>query len=210
MRRVLGYALAIICLVNVWGCANTQPTHFYLLRAMETSSITSALETKQAGLSLGLGPIRVPKYLERPQIVTRISPHEINLAEFHKWGAPLKENVSQVLEENLSELLVTDKIITYPWNRSKLPGYQLALDIIQFDGTKNQEAIFKVRWALAKGEATNILYKKTSQFSEVTRGSDYEALVEAMSRMLVTFSQEIADAINAIYPAPVKLSSPNE
>ncbi len=207
-RKNLGFLVMLISLSHVWGCATTQPTHFYLMRAMGPSASASMLETKLQGVSLGLGPIRVPKYLERPQIVTRLSPHEIHLAEFHKWGAPLKENVSHVLEENLSELLDTDKIIIYPWNRSKLPDYQLSVDIIQFDGTRNQEAVLKVRWALAKGEKTIIFHKKTSQFSEVPRGGDYEALVEAMSRMLAAFSQEIADVLSARSTPTLKMSKP--
>lgn len=202
MRRILGCCLAIICLLNVWGCGNTQPTHFYLLRAMDSSLSHVALETKESGISLGLGPISIPKYLARPQIVTRVSSHEIDLAEFHKWAAPLKENVSHVLEENLSTLLRTEGVVSYPWNRGNLPDYQLALDIIQLDGTNNQEAILKVRWKLIKGKS--VIQKKTSQFSEVLPGPDYEDLVEAMSRMLAAFSQEIADVLNVRSPSSLK------
>ncbi len=198
IRKFQVYWVVTVCLVNLWGCGTTDPTHFYLLRATEAPLSASMGDAGQSGMSLGLGPIRIPKYLERPQIVTRVSPHEIDLAEFHKWGSPLKENVSHVLEENLSELLNTEKIVTYPWNRSKMPDYQLSLDIIQFDGMNNQEAVLKVRWALAKGERKAVFYKKTSQFSEVPRGADYEALVEAMSRMLAAFSQEVADIMNGI------------
>ena len=200
MRPILGCCLVIICMMNISGCANTQPTHFYLLRAMETNESPSMDETKNSALSLGLGPISLPKYLERPQIVTRISSHEIDLAEFHKWGAPLKDNLSNVLHENLSRLLSTNRIVAYPWNRSHLPAYQLSLEVMQFDGTKNQEAILSVRWRLAGDDGKRMLQEKTSQFSEIIQGSDYEDLVEAMSRMLATFSQEIADAINARSP----------
>lgn len=201
MKNVLGYCLGIICLLNIWGCANSQPTHFYLLRAMDTSSSGGSLEIGQLGVSLGLGPISLPKYLDRPQIVTRVSSHEIDLAEFHKWAAPLKENIGHVLQENLSVLLTTDGIVSYPWNRSTSPDYQLSLDIIQLDGTKNQVAEFKVRWTLTREDGKHVVQKKTSQFSEVIRGPDYEDLVEAMSRMLASLSGEIADAINVRSPA---------
>jgi uncharacterized lipoprotein YmbA len=197
MKNVVGCCLWFICVLNIGGCANTQPTHFYLLRAMNASSSPVLLEANNSGMSLGLGPIRFPKYLDRPQIVTRISAHEIDLAEFHKWAEPLKENVTNVLQENLSALLATDGIVLYPWNRAKLPDYQLSLDVIQLDGTKNQEAELTVRWTIMKKDGKHILQKMTSQFSEVVQGSEYEDLVEAMSRMLATFSQEIADAIQA-------------
>ncbi len=195
--RLVGLGMLSVLGLSLMACANTQPTHFYLLRAMDHSVNSAQLEFGNSGLSLGLGPINVPKYLERPQIVTRISAHEIDLAEFHKWGEPLKENFANVLYENLSALLSTDKIVMYPWNRSKLPDYQLSLDVIQFDGTPNQEAVLKIRWTLAREDGTKVLHQKTSELTEIIRGSDYAALVQAMSRMLATFSQEIADAITA-------------
>jgi hypothetical protein len=196
MRGIVGLGVLTVCMLNLWGCANTQPTHFYLLRAMDSSTNSVMVETKKSGVSLGLGPISFPKYLDRPHIVTRISSHEIDLAEFHKWAEPLEDNVANVLDENLSALLSTDRIVPYPWKRSNPPDYQLSLDVIQLDGQKNQEAVLKVRWTLVADDGKRLLQKKTSQFSEILRGSEYEDLVEAMSRMLASFSQEIADAIN--------------
>lgn len=201
MRGIVGLGVVTVWVLNLWGCVNTQPTHFYLLRAMDSSTNSVMVETKKSGVSLGLGPISFPKYLDRPHIVTRISSHEIDLAEFHKWAEPLKENVANVLDENLSALLSTDRIVQYPWQRSNLPDYQLSLDVIQLDGQKNQEAMLKVRWTLVADDGKRLLQKKTSQFSEILRGSEYEDLVEAMSRMLASFSQEIADVINTRSPA---------
>lgn len=201
MRGIVGFGVVTVWVLNLWGCANTQPTHFYLLRAMDSSTNSVMVETKKSGVSLGLGPISFPKYLDRPHIVTRISSHEIDLAEFHKWAEPLEDNVANVLDENLSALLSTDRIVPYPWKRSNPPDYQLSLDVIQLDGQKNQEAVLKVRWTLVADDGKRLLQKKTSQFSEILRGSEYEDLVEAMSRMLASFSQEIADVINTRSPA---------
>lgn len=196
-KSIRGVCMVTILMVSVSACANTQPTHFYLLSAMQTSESSTMLDAKNSGISLGLGPISLPKYLDRPQIVTRISSHEIDLAEFHKWAEPLKDNLVSVLHKNLSMLLSTNRIVEYPWNRSNLPDYQLSLEVLQFDGTKNQEASLSVRWRLAGEDGNKVLQEKTSQFSEIIRGSDYEDLVEAMSRMLATFSKEIADVLYA-------------
>lgn len=190
-------SVACIFVLNFLGCGTSQPSHFYLLRALSPAPGSGLTETKQLNLSLGLGPITFPQYLDRPQIVTKVSAHEVKLAEFHKWAEPLSENTSHVLAENLSALLSTDRIVQYPWKRSISPDYQLSVEFIQFDGRKSQEAVLKVRWSLVKDDGNTVLQEKTSQFSESLRGPDYEDLVEAMSRMLATFSQEIADVLNA-------------
>ena len=203
MNRIIkGFRISVVCvcMLNFLGCGTSQPSHFYLLRALSPASVSGLAETKQSGLSLGLGPVSFPKYLDRPQIVTKASAHEVELAEFHKWAEPLKDNATNVLQENLSALLSTERIVRYPWNRSNPPDYQLSLDVIQFDGKKNQEAVLKVRWTLVGDDGKIVLQKKTSQFSEMLRGPEYEDLVEAMSRMLALLSREIADAINARSP----------
>ena len=201
IMKCICISLACVFVLNILGCGTSQPAHFYLLRALSPSSSSELSETKPSSLSLGLGPIHFPKYLDRPQIVTRASTHEVELAEFHKWAEPLNENASHVLAENLSALLATDQIVSYPWNRSTPPDYQLALNVMQFDGKKNHEAILKVRWTFTGDDGKTVFLQKTSQFSEVLGTGDYEELVEAMSRMLASLSKEIADAINARAPA---------
>ena len=111
---------------------------------------------------------------------------------------PLQENFANVLQENLSALLSTDRILRYPWKRPSLLDYQLSLDVIQFDGTKSQEAVLKVRWTLVGDDGETLLVKKTSHFTEPVGGLDYEDFVQAMSRTLDSLSQEIANAIKGL------------
>jgi uncharacterized lipoprotein YmbA len=200
--KIFGVSIACVFVLNFLGCGTSQPSHFYLLRSLSPDSVSGLSEPKQSNISLGLGPITFPKYLDRPQIVTKASAHEVELAEFHKWAEPLNENVSHVLAENLSALLSTDRIVQYPWKRPDQPDYQLSLNVIQLDGKRNQEAILKVRWTLTGDEGNTLLLQKTSQFSEILRSPEYEELVEAMSHMLASLSEEIAAAIKS-RPVPL-------
>ena len=201
-RFIKGFRISVAFLVvlNFLGCGTSQPSHFYLLRALSPASVSGLSETNPSSMSLGLGPAILPKYLDRPQIVTQASDHEVELADFHKWAEPLNENVSHVLAENLSALLSTDRIVQYPWERSDQPDYQLSLDVIQFDGKKNQEAMLKVRWTLTGNDGNTLILQKTSQFTEILRTAEYEELVEAMSRLLASLSEEISTAIKTRSP----------
>ena len=60
------------------------------------------------GPVIGVGPITVPKYLDRPQIVTRSGRNQLALGEFDRWAEPLQDNVLRVLAENLAFLIPTD------------------------------------------------------------------------------------------------------
>jgi len=203
MKRVIKgihLSVACVCVLNFFGCGTSQPSHFYLLRAVSADSVSDLTETNPSSLSFGLGPVTLPKYLDRPQIVTKAGAHEVELAEFHKWAEPLSENVSHVLAENLSALLSTDRIQEYPWRSSTSVDYQIVVDVLQFDGTRGGETVLVARWSLLGEDEQTIVTTKKTSFTHHPTSQEYEALVEAMSQNLMNLSREIALAIKALSP----------
>jgi uncharacterized lipoprotein YmbA len=200
-------SVACVCVLNFLGCGTSQPSHFYLLRAVSADSVSGLSDTRPASLSFGLGPVTIPKYLDRPQIVTKASAHEVELAEFHKWAEPLSENVSHVLAENLSALLSTDRIEEYPWRSSTSVDYQIVVDVLQFDGARGGETVLVARWSLLADDEKTIGVTKKSSFTQHPTSQEYEALVEAMSQNLMDLSREIALAIKALPPRVSSRSS---
>ncbi|GJL68400.1 MAG: hypothetical protein NPIRA06_10350 [Nitrospirales bacterium] len=199
IKRVFVF-VACVGVLTVLGCGTSQPSHFYLLRAVSPASVSGLSDTKASSLSFGLGPVTLPKYLDRPQIVTKTSAHEVELAEFHKWAEPLSENVSHVLAENLSALLSSDRILQYPWRSSIPPDYQIAMDVLQFDGTMGGEAVLVARWSLLGGDEQTVLTTRKTQMTHRPTSQNYEALVEAMSRNLEDLSREIAEVLTTLSP----------
>lgn len=197
-----GFRIIVACgvLLTVLGCGTSQPSHFYVLRAMAPSSASGLSNTKASSLSFGLGPVTLPKYLDRPQIVTQAGGHEVELAEFHKWAEPLSENVSHVLAENLSVMLSTDQIEQYPWRRTTPVDYQIVVDILQFDGTRGGEAVLSARWRLVGGDEQTVFTIRKTHVAHHPTSQDYEGLVEAMSHNLEDLSREIAESIKGLLP----------
>jgi hypothetical protein len=201
MNRIIkGFRISVACVfvLTFLGCGTSQPSHFYLLRALSPASASDLAETKPSSLFIGLGPVTLPKYLDRPQIVTKTSAHEVELAEFHKWAEPLSENMSHVLAENLSALLSTDRIVQYPWKSSASVDYQIAVEVLQFDGTMGGEAVLVARWSLLGDDEKTVLTTKKTHVTHNPASQDYEALVEAMSQNLTNLSREIAAEIKAL------------
>ncbi len=199
---IYDFRIVVACgvFLTVLGCGTSQPSHFYLLRAMPPSSVSGLSDTKASSLSFGLGPVTLPKYLDRPQIVTQAGGHEVELAEFHKWAEPLSENVSHVLAENLSVMLSTDRIEQYPWRRTTPVDFQITVDVLQFDGIRGGEAVLSARWRLLGGDEQTVFTTRKTHVSHHPTGQDYEALVEAMSHNLEDLSREIAEAIRVLLP----------
>ena len=93
-------AIGLITLLT--ACTSSPPTHFYVL---ETQSLPSAVTADSPKKNIiGIGPISLPTLLDRKQIITRSDQNTIQIAEFHQWAAPLRDNIAAVLTQNLAAL----------------------------------------------------------------------------------------------------------
>jgi len=78
-----GWALALSVLVFV-GCRSTPPpTAFYTLTAVTKAETTGPTQAPKGHLAIGIGPVQLPGYLDRPQIVTRTTPDKVTLSEMN-------------------------------------------------------------------------------------------------------------------------------
>lgn len=186
------------------GCAaSTEPSRFYRLTPMPGSDPKVLSEKAGQGVSVGVGPVEIPDYLDRPQIVTSSNRNKIKIAEFDRWSGSLKDNFGRVLSENLSILLSTDRVFLFPWRGAISVDYHIGVEVIQFDGELDGNASLTVRWAIFGGNDKKMLVMKRSNLTEPTGARGYEALVAAQSRALGRLSRDIAVAImNILYGIP--------
>ena len=181
------------------GCAS-QPSRFYLLSALANIETASPGTSGQQGPTIGVGPVTLPRYVDRPQIVTRTSPYEIKLAEFDRWAEALDSNFTRVLAENLSILLPTARVVMSPWPRAIPIDYQVTVDVTHLLSQVSGDSLLIADWTLFKGEGQDVLTSGRSRFSASPGGQDYAAMVAAMSQTVASLSREIATTIRGVGP----------
>ena len=178
------------------GCARTQATSFYLLAPLPHSETgTTAAE---GGLVISIGPVALPGYLDRPQIVSRPSENTLHLAVFNQWGEPLQINFAHVLAENVSILLPTDHIAVFPDVIGTPHDLSIAVQVTRFERDASGNAVLTARWQILEGRDSDVLLTRNSSFSLPIDGQDYEATVTALNQTLTDFSREVAGAINSL------------
>ncbi|MBW1842492.1 MAG: membrane integrity-associated transporter subunit PqiC [Deltaproteobacteria bacterium] len=185
-------------LILAAGCSATRPAKFYTLSSIKAPEAESRKQAITEDVAVGIGPVRFPDYLNRPQVVTRNSRNALKFSEFHRWGGSLKDDFSAVLAENLSILLSSNRISLFPWKKATPIDYRITADVIHFEGEIDGSVVLKVRWVILDGTEKRVILMKKSTFSVVVEGNGYEALASAQSRALEDFSREIAGSIHAI------------
>jgi uncharacterized lipoprotein YmbA len=185
--------------IVLFGCASTPPTRFYLLSSVSGSEKIGSRMGERC-FAIGIGPVRIPEYLNQPEIVTRITQNEVRVDEFAKWAEPLEDNIPRALAENLRALLCTRSIAIFPWKGGTPIDYRIDVHVIQMDGMLGKSASLDVTCSIANGtdRKKSALLTKRSTYKEPAGGGDYGAFVSAQSRNLASLSQEIAEAIFAL------------
>ena len=202
-RRRLGMIPPVVLLVGLalsGGCVGRSDTaRFYVLAADPRSTTRGPAEEAGRGPTVGVGPITLPRYLERANIVTRRGT-ELEVADYDRWGEPLRESLPRVIASDLATLLETERIVMFPWPGGRTIDHQVVVDVLRFDGVPGGDVLLEARWRVL-GQEKKELVLRHSTVRETTGQSGYPALVDAMSRSVGVFSREVADAIKALRAA---------
>ena len=198
MRRFAACLIITLIAGFMANCSATPPSRHYLLTplSIEASGKPTAAD-QTSRLTVVVMPVRIPPYLNRPQMVTRTGSNEMHIDEFNRWASPFEDNIADVLARNLSSLLPKTRFARHPVPAALPVAYSVFVDIFRFEGIPGQSVAFLANWAVvAKGErsdrrVTFQTYDKTLTVD----GQGYGSLVATQSRMLADFSREIAQAL---------------
>ena len=149
MVNKLKVLIAYGCLVLLsTACSHNQPVALYLLDAELVAPAASNPALANSHLAIGLGPIHLPDYLNRPQILQQVGENEYQLDEQHRWGEHLELNIARSLAQFLSKRLGVEQIIRYPWAAKQSIDYQVSLDIFKYHQTNAHESLLEAQWQL--------------------------------------------------------------
>ena len=195
----IGLAACMLIFI-LTGCRSaTTPIEFYAL----TPLIGATEADKSAGVgdavAVGVGPLQIPKIIDRPQIVSRTGVNRINVDEFHRWAGSIYEDFLTVLALNLSSLLKTNRVAAYPWEEYFDPDYRVYMEVNQFDGRIGDYALLNITWTITGRQPTDLLRVRNSVIKEAVQSANYEDYVAAESRILAALSREIARELIAIH-----------
>ena len=194
MTRIAG--LIAVLLLSAAGCAGSaDPTRFYVLAPADPAGDARARPASERDLRIGIRSVELPRYLERPQIVTRASATRLEVADFHQWGAPLRQAVPMILAENLSRLVPTEQVMVFPWGRAFAPDAQVIVEISRLEGAVGGESVLAARWRILSRSGEEVTMG-TARLTEPS-GPDYESLVTAQSRLVGALSRDIAAALRS-------------
>lgn len=175
----------------VAACGSSPPSQFFTLDA--PASLVRAPDATAAKYSVVVGPVTVPDRVDRPQLVIRTAPHQVDIVEFARWAEPLRESIPRVIAGEVQARLPDARVAASTPSLAAAADYRVTVAIERFDATPGGEAIVDAVWTIGgpRGEHAG----RTSVREPAGRA--YAELAEAYARALRRVGADIAAALGA-------------
>jgi uncharacterized protein len=197
-------ALFSLAFLGLAGCGPSATARFYTLNSTATAQGAPA-----TSYAVSVGPVSVPGYVDRPQFVVQAAPNRVALDEFNRWAAPLDEGIARVVAGDLTVLLGTTQVITFPLPPGFTPAYQVTIDVQRFESTPGKGVVVDTIWVVRRSAGGEPRMGRTVA-SDTVEGEGFDALAAAHSRALAKVSGDIATAIRAAAAEKPEIRIPSE
>ena len=203
MNRLVSAVITLVCIgLLPAGCGSfsprPDPSEFFTLSSLTQAEETACKDSSNSErISLGIGPLKFPGYLDRQEIVTRTAENRFDVSEYDRWAEPLDENFVRVLSQNLAVLLPAGRIVQYPWPSRKKPDYRLEIEVLRFEVNGARDAQLWARWEVIDGSSMTPVVIKESRFRRQAKDRTTDAAVAALSEAGADLSREIADTVRS-------------
>ncbi len=185
MNRFLPVLLALI----LAGCASSggSSVNYYLLTP-DTGNIVN-----KPGLRVGVGPVELPEYLSRSQVLVQVGNSRVVASREHRWAGPLQKNFTDVLTSNIAYRLGSADVVIYPWESPRSVDRQVVIKVTRFIASDSGVHL-DARWRLLDRKGDQVK-SGTLSLTEPVNIRDYDAIVTTMSSLAGRLADRIVQLL---------------
>jgi uncharacterized lipoprotein YmbA len=147
-------------------------------------------------LSVGVGFVKVPRYLLRDSLAVRMGANEVAYLDDAFWAERLDQCLQRTLASNLSALLPSDRVYLSAWGRDQVM-VRLFVNVEQFDVDTQGRGTLVAWWRITAPDSDKPL--KSGQTRLARPGpsphGNPQVIATTLSALTAEFSRELAQAI---------------
>jgi uncharacterized lipoprotein YmbA len=188
--------LSLSLFALIAGCSllepREDPTRYFVLSPTQapTAAASTPLERQVV-----VGPLDLPDYLERPEIVLRSAPNEIEPSPVDRWAEQLDGAIMRVLCIDLAQLMPTTSVVAFPTKTGEKPALQIEIALLEFGADTDGMTRLEGRWT-TRAAADGSRVTRAFRYERPTGDKDTKAIVAAMSALLAELAQAIATDVD--------------
>jgi uncharacterized lipoprotein YmbA len=208
LTRLFRIFLAGVMAASMSGCSyiakailapQKDISKFYLLTPTADTPATQASTQSTGGdFVIGLGPIKLPPYLDRPEIVTRMAPNRLELSKEDRWGESVQNGFTSAMNRDLAAQTSGAQIILFPWYNTVHIDMQVQIDVYRFETDGSGTATLSAKWTILDSAGKNILYTVESHLTQPSKPGDMTDSAAALSKTIGDLSGQIANMVQQL------------
>jgi len=184
--------LIMICLCSLLAACQQSPRKNYYVLSGPAEKIETNAEITQ---TIGIGPIELPEYLQRQQMVRHNDKNSLNVADNHYWAEPLDKGIARVIALHLSKDDKTRVLLPFPWRNDNKPTQSLRLYIHDLK-LIDSKATLNATWELFDVEHKHLLHQQHFVRSITTKDNPL-GMANAYSELIAQLAAEMNTLLSA-------------
>jgi uncharacterized lipoprotein YmbA len=178
-------------LLSLTACiGGTSPaSQFYMLEPISGIEPKALAGTAKKPLIV-LSPVRIPHYVDRPQIVTANGKNAYQLSELNRWAEALDHNISRVLAQNLTLLVPAEVVFSNTSTTAEPANFGVAVSILEFHADPQGQAGLTAQWQITRSDG--MLVRQQASYRAPASTTDYRVIAEALNDCLNRLSRDLA------------------
>jgi uncharacterized lipoprotein YmbA len=187
---VLGFCLVVMA----GGCVSFSPSptpRYYALHRAPADRNETASNTIYTEI-VGVGAVKIPEYLQRPQLVTQSNDGMMRFAQFDRWGESIDAGIARMIGEELSTMLPAGTFVLYPWSSTLAVKYRIAIEVVRLECDLTKDMNLLVQWSVTDQQDLKTCVIRRTELVEPIVSHDHAGLVSALSTACVKLGREIS------------------
>ena len=160
--------LAALALSACLG-GGTKPSFYALSSSGDAGGLRRWL--RRPALGLAVGPIDFPRYLDRPELVTRDAANRLVVADAHRWGGSLRTEILRVVADDLGRLLGTSRVVMYPTEPRFSPTTACCSTSPSSSTSGVEQVTLLARWTIASSATGALVVEEIADRAAVASAS---------------------------------------
>lgn len=191
MKSLMG---GVLCLALA-GCASA-PIDYYRLGGDPDARPPAAAEVGISVPTVEIGPVVLPAYLDRPQLVLNDDGHHLRVLEHSRWAAPLPQLAAGTLAADLARALPHLVVYPYPQPAPQAPDLQVVLQVDALQAVPGQGVRLEGGWTVRRAGRVAAAGRFDEQAAAA--GNSLDALVAAHDRALAALADRLAPTLRRL------------
>lgn len=187
------FALTVLlCPACTFLAPEPDPTRYAVLATVDDVPDAPPAGSAAKGVAVGLGPIAVPEYLLRPEILTRKDGTRLVPSQHERWGEPLQRGIERALSVDLAHALGAERVVLHPWYANEKPDARVRVSFSRFEHADAGRVVVRATWSIERDGVPPIEREWRSE--RPTTREDGAGIALALSDALRDLAREIATA----------------